>query len=241
MNCDYPRQVFAKDMGIPIVKRCGGCDPCKRVDAMELAVRAAHELQTAENAALVTLTYDDESLPSDGKLDYRHLARFMSCVRHKGKTQYLAAGEYGKDNRRPHWHLLIFGPQITEDEVSRWWQKGIVEVQKPEIGSCFYVAGTAHEKYTEDRVLSSSQNLGWEYAKDHLQEFNDEGSVILCDSKFPVPRSYINRFKTELGILRSKRTHGVLLQTQQFHTERLQNKDRKKKPKTSKPYPVWCK
>lgn len=76
--------------------------------------------QYADNTFL-TLTYAEESLPSDGSLEPMLLKEFMHRVRTRVRrskllmqngqprtVRFYAVGEYGEENDRPHYHVMLF-------------------------------------------------------------------------------------------------------------------------------------
>ena len=82
--------------------------------AKEWSIRAVHEAQLHTENCFVTLTYDDDHLPSDNSVSVRDFQLFMKRLRKElaycdRKVRYLACGEYGERNGRPHYHLLLFG------------------------------------------------------------------------------------------------------------------------------------
>lgn len=100
---------------------CGQCIGCRLERSRKWAMRCMHEAQMHESNLFVTLTYDDEHLPADGSLVYRHFQLFMKSLRKlKGKVRFYMCGEYGELNRRPHYHAILFGVDF-EDKVL--WQK----------------------------------------------------------------------------------------------------------------------
>lgn len=63
--------------------------------------------------SFVTLTYSNENL-SPG-LNYKDFQLFMRRLRkHVPKVRFFAAGEYGEENLRPHWHALLFGATFDD-------------------------------------------------------------------------------------------------------------------------------
>ena len=68
----------------------------------------------------MTLTYDEKHLPKDGQLVPKHLRNFIRRLRYfhhrsphilsalHGGVRYLACGEYGDRNGRPHYHACLF-------------------------------------------------------------------------------------------------------------------------------------
>ena len=100
---------------------CGGCLGCKTTHATDWARRAEHEASQWEHNSFVTLTYNQAKLPKEGHLEPQALQHFIKRLRRtrdrnhpdilsdrRGGLRYLACGEYGERNNRPHYHLLLF-------------------------------------------------------------------------------------------------------------------------------------
>ncbi|AXH75070.1 MAG: replication initiator protein [Microviridae sp.] len=93
-------------------------------------------------SCMLNLTYEDAWLPEHGQLWKDDLQRFFKRLRKAGfKFRYVASGEYGEKNRRPHFHIALFGVDFSgdrrvfgrsntgdrtfvSDAVSRAWHKG---------------------------------------------------------------------------------------------------------------------
>jgi hypothetical protein len=67
--------------GMPLQLPCGQCVGCKLERSRQWAVRCMHEASLYENNCFVTLTLDDDHLPSDGSLDKDIFQRFMKRLR----------------------------------------------------------------------------------------------------------------------------------------------------------------
>lgn len=112
MTCLHPKKIHTyspTEGGIWVP--CGKCNPCRIRRAREWAIRAEHELGFWSHACFVRLSYDDEHLPADLGANRRELQLFFKRLRKRLGTPiaYLACGEYGETNERPHFHALIFG------------------------------------------------------------------------------------------------------------------------------------
>lgn len=97
---------------VPVVVPCGQCQGCRLDRARDWSVRIAHEASQYEENCFVTLTYNDDNLPPGGNLSKRHFQLFMKRLRkaiNPAKVRYFAAGEYGDENLRPHYHVILFG------------------------------------------------------------------------------------------------------------------------------------
>ena len=116
-----------------------------------------HELHYYEHACMATLTYDDAHLPDHGQLLKSDVQKFLKRLRkNTGAFRYVASGEYGELNRRPHFHLALFGldfhldrirssesingdPCYISTELSRSWQLGHHEIGTLNFESCAYI------------------------------------------------------------------------------------------------------
>lgn len=103
---------------------CGRCIGCLLDRSLNWAVRCEHEAQFHADNWFLTLTFDDKYLPSDYSLKSWHLQDFWKRIRNSliseseffdgcfdtpPSIKYYAAGEYGSENFRPHYHAIVFG------------------------------------------------------------------------------------------------------------------------------------
>lgn len=102
----------------PMTVACGQCIGCRLEHSRQWAIRCVHEAQLHSHNNFLTLTYDNEHLPSDYSLKKEHLQKFLKRYRHHcGKIRYMACGEYGPETQRPHYHLIIFGHDWQDKEL----------------------------------------------------------------------------------------------------------------------------
>lgn len=102
------------DSGGAIELPCGRCIGCRIQRTQHWAMRCMHEAKMHDANSFITLTYGENCEPS---LNYRHFQDFMRSLRRTTPVRFFAAGEYGSENQRPHWHALIFGKAFD-----RWHQ-----------------------------------------------------------------------------------------------------------------------
>lgn len=111
---------FNSTDGIPFP--CGQCLACRINKRRVWTLRLMLEGYYHEKAAFVTLTYCDDMLvyspdglsilcKQDLQLWFKRLRKRFS----DRQIRYYAAGEYGTRNKRPHYHVLLFG--IGPDEL----------------------------------------------------------------------------------------------------------------------------
>lgn len=94
--------------------------------------------------SFVTLTYAEVPLTSDflPTLEKNDLQKFFKRCRKDGYTfRYAAVGEYGEKTHRPHYHALIWGPDIAECNkmVQKHWALGHTLTVAIESGAMCYV------------------------------------------------------------------------------------------------------
>lgn len=159
----------AKDgfVDLPVEVPCGRCIECRLERSRQWAMRCVHEASLHEDNCFVTLTYDEEHLPSDRSLNNRHLQLFFKRLRKTGrKFRYYACGEYGETTRRPHYHAILFGIDFADKRrisgvgsntlyassfLESVWQQGLCSVGSVTFDSAAYVA-----RYCVKKVLGEA-------------------------------------------------------------------------------------
>lgn len=122
MICDYPLRVTTKQ-GEQIAVPCGRCPPCKKSRVDGWVFRLQQEQRVSTTATFVTLTYNKDHVPITKNgfmtLDKKAFPSFMKRLRHlnQGKLKYFAVGEYGTNNKRPHYHAIVFN--LDADKLSK--------------------------------------------------------------------------------------------------------------------------
>lgn len=78
-----------------------------------------HESQMHEKNCFLTLTYSDQTLPSDGSLRPQDFQLFMKRLRRGSSAplRFFHCGEYGETTARPHYHAIIFGEDFSSDRT----------------------------------------------------------------------------------------------------------------------------
>jgi len=126
-----------------------------------------HEASLHEDNSFITLTYDRDHLPQGGTLIKKHYQDFMKRTRkrHTGRNiKYFHCGEYGDENRRPHYHAILFGLAFPDqvfyktskdgsllyqsEELQKLWPFGFSTVGEVTFESAAYVARYAMKKLT---------------------------------------------------------------------------------------------
>lgn len=107
---------------MPVELPCGQCSGCRLEKSRQWALRCVHENSLHQDSYFLTLTYDEEHLPEDSGLNKKHLSDFIKRYRQKlrrdygkhKKIRFYACGEYGEENKRPHYHAIIYGHSPTD-------------------------------------------------------------------------------------------------------------------------------
>lgn len=165
---------------------CGKCVGCKLEYSRQWAVRGLHEKKMHEDSMYLTLTFNDANVPANNSLSRRDMQLFLKRLRKQFPDQKLSVmycGEYGEENGRPHYHLIIFGARyddlvflrtspaggrlFTSARLERIWPFGFSSVGSVTFESIAYVARYIVKKITGDQ------------ARRHYEWINpDTGEVI---------------------------------------------------------------
>lgn len=170
---------------LPVTVPCGQCIGCRLERSRQWAVRCIHEAQMHESNSFITLTYDNEHLPSSGSLVPEHFTLFMKRLRKELShdeilIRYFMCGEYGSLHVRPHYHAIIFGysfPDATHWQTNkgitlrrsglleRLWPYGFSTVGDCTFESAAYVARYILKKVTGDKAEEHYGNRVPEYVR----------------------------------------------------------------------------
>lgn len=199
---------------------CGHCIGCRLKYSSDWASRCMLELKDHEKACFLTLTYNDEHLPlpnqiidSDGvvtdspvhPLVKRDLQLFFKRLRKafsEDKIRYFACGEYGGTSMRPHYHIILYGVDFSDDRkvknvskegyiyytsdiLSKIWTYGFHIITDVTFDSCAYVA-----RYVTKKLNGPAADIYTNY------NFPSEFSVM---SRRPgIGRSYYDENKEDI-------------------------------------------
>lgn len=166
--------------GVALYLPCGQCIGCRLERSRQWAVRCLHEASLHEKNCFVTLTYEDEKMPSNGSLDVGEWQDFMKRLRKRyGKgIRFYHCGEYGEKLLRPHYHGLLFNHDFEDkklwsekdgnrlyisEELSSLWKKGFSTVGDVTFKSAAYVARYVMKKVNGDKAAEHYLGLKPEY------------------------------------------------------------------------------
>lgn len=191
-NCVHLREPIGKARE-QLLLPCGGCIGCRQSRAREWAIRCTLEMQQHAEAAFVTLTYSDQYMPPTlskrhlvqwlKRVNTVYRKRLRSAWRkanpqpnwrrnEQGPKQrpringlrFFAAGEYGEQNERPHYHVLTFGlidPKLFDQK----WRKGFTKTDPVTPERISYCAGYVAKKigWKMNKGIRVDPDTGEEY------------------------------------------------------------------------------
>lgn len=180
----------------PVTIPCGQCIGCRLERSRQWAIRCVHEASLHEQNCFITLTYDDEHIPSDGSLKLDDLQRFFKRLRKRiypHKVRYYAAGEYGEQLERPHYHACLFGWRPEDLEIIRQnhdgsylyissflseiWPNGFNSVGDVTFESAAYVARYVTKKITGKQALKTDEDGLTPYQREYIDVLTGEVTV----------------------------------------------------------------
>lgn len=186
-NC---KSFIGKYIEIP----CGQCLECRLEYSRQWANRCILEAKDHKENCFVTLTYDDLNVPVVDDVDpetgeivkfktlvKEDLQKFIKRLRKRlpedVKIRYFAAGEYGDQTYRPHYHLIIFGWKPPEEDLhlikmsnlgyayyysdflKEVWPFGNNLVADCSWETCAYVARYVVKKYKREKNIFSETKI----------------------------------------------------------------------------------
>lgn len=220
----YKRLIVAGWSAFP----CGQCVVCKINKSREWTFRMIAESGYWQDSAFLTLTYSDEEQIS---LNKTHLQTFFKNLRKRDlKFKYYAAGEYGEENFRPHYHVCLFfnGKLDFTSDLSygdgnghlAGWTHGVVNYGSFTKDSARYVAdyllksiGQEVPPFLHGPFRLVSKGMGELYFDDNKASIEKHG-VFLNGSNLALPRYFADRVDESVKI-----RHTILAR---METERLE-------------------
>ncbi len=205
---------------------CGQCLGCRLDRSRVWAMRITHEASLHNDTngnSFVTLTYDNENLPSDWSLKKKHYQDFMKRLRkhYPQKIKYYHAGEYGKICKhgfdlekqkcplcnlgRPHYHACLFNLSFEDLEpysqsygTTRYTSETLQSIWQHgfvDVGKLEYQSAAYVARYIMKKVTG-------EPAKDHYENINPDGEIIRLQPEYStmsngLGRDWYQKFKSD--------------------------------------------
>lgn len=209
---------------------CGQCIGCRLERSRQWAMRCMHEAQLHRSNNFITLTYNNEFLPSNGSLVKRDLQLFFKRYRKRyGKLRYLACGEYGSSSARPHYHAVVFGHDwpdreflkanysghgvFTSKSLSEIWKYGHHAIGDVSFESAAYVARYVMGKITGP--LADEYYTRYDGVTGECWKVEPEFNVM---SRRPgIGREWYDRYKRDAYPSDSIHVRGVAMRPPKFY------------------------
>jgi len=173
---------FKNNGGTPIQLPCGQCVGCRLERSRQWAIRCTHEASLYKSNCFITLTYNNENLPSDHSLDKTHFQKFMKRLRFRfgPNIRFFHCGEYGEKFGRPHYHACLFNfdfpdkkpwktssastenMMYTSEILNELWPYGFSSIGSVTFQSAAYVA-----RYIMKKVTGKNAHLHYETTDDY--------------------------------------------------------------------------
>ncbi|WNK12493.1 MAG: replication initiator protein [Microvirus sp.] len=162
MTCYHPLTAYRTTTGVTFHESnrhdnigtlqiaCGRCHGCRMRRASDWTLRIMHEAQSHQANCAITLTYARNKLPKYGSLEHNDYQLFMKRLRKEyapNRVRYYMCGEYGEENKRPHYHACLFGIDFNDRQP----------MGKSASGAIYYNSPTLERVWKHGRV--SIQNL----------------------------------------------------------------------------------
>jgi len=206
---------FCKDGVTP--RPCGYCIFCRMALARDYSLRALHESTTALSSYFITLTFSKDNCPV--AISKRDLQLFFKRLRHHTDFTYLACGEYGEDYSRPHYHVILFNPDLESsifrnqygypqsELLDKAWPLGFHTIDIFTTGRAQYVSQYTLKKFTDlsERISDIDFTTGEIKQKPFqllsplgrswfLSNWTDllKGYVTYGSVKYRIPRFYLD-------------------------------------------------
>lgn len=179
--------------------------------------RLIQEEKVSANAHFVTLTYDTSTVPISKNgfmtLDKSDLQKFFKRLRKlcpNETIKYYAVGEYGTNNKRPHYHAIVFNVPDSKLYAEAWTlsnsQIGSVHVGQVTQNSVAYTmkyidkANFRKQHGRDDRLPEfplMSKKLGDNYITDATVKYHKENLDVNCLTKIGGERIAMPRYYRE--------------------------------------------
>lgn len=162
-----------------------------------------------------TITKEDAYLNDiewQGNLDKKDLQRFFNTLRKKMERlrynkegiRYLAAGEYGEKDRRPHYHMILFNinlpaesfysPKIINKEmhyknkiIEEAWGKGFIDITEASWNTSAYVGRYITKKLYGNIAEEERAKLG-----------QSQAEFLTASNRPPLGNEYYKKHKEEI-------------------------------------------
>lgn len=220
MTCTSP--FLLKHEGNIIELPCGHCVACRIARSREWASRIIHEMEYYPgDCSFVTLTYNNDFLPSDFGLHLDTFQKFLKRLRRdlgKKKIRYYGCGEYGDLFGRPHYHVIFFGISCSESDqelVKQNWPFGNVYFGSVTFNSARYVAAYVQKKYSGNKAKEvygdrqapfqvCSKGIGKRFVIDNSKQLSENQGFTINGAHVGLPRYYRDKIDLDTTAIKQR-------------------------------------
>lgn len=199
---------------------CGRCIGCRLSRSKQWADRAVLELQYHDYNYFLTLTYDDDHIPTNSfvcedtgeigeslTLKKEDLQKFWKDLRRYldyhgyDKVRYLACGEYGSNTLRPHYHAIVFGLEIPDLVIYKQTINGDFLYTSKIIDNIWKKGNVLIGEATWESIAYVSRYVTkklYGAEAEYYKTFNLVPEFLVCSRKPGIGRQYYEDHKEDL-------------------------------------------
>lgn len=216
---DERQKSSSQDLKLP----CGQCIGCRLERSRKWAMRCYAESQMYSKNCFITLTFDDEHLPSNRSVDVKDFQSFMERLRKwhlwnncpYSESEKDMRSAWLKDNGIRYFHCGEYGEACFNCDLSKFYCRCVNYVKA--LGRPHYHACLFNFDF-EDKVLHTVKNGLRYYKSDILKKLWPFGNNIIADVTFE-SAAYVARYIVDK--LNGKKEKEVSEETGLRHYERL--------------------
>lgn len=208
-----------------------------------------HEAQFyGDNNSMVTLTYDQQHVPTNYSVDLRAFQLFMKRLRKSlpQKIRFFASGEYGDNGLRPHYHALIFNHSFPDKKLhaerrgNKYYKSKSLDALWPygelnEITDVTYQSAAYVARYVIKKIVGDR-------ADDHYTRISPiDGNIYRVKPEFSVMSRrpgigtrWFDKYKSDLYPSDFLIVDGKRHSVPQFYINKLQEEEQTKLKRTRK-------
>lgn len=252
-----PLSLERKEVYIP----CRKCFECIQSYSTNWALRCSLEAKQYTKNCFITLTYDNEHLED---INVPAVQKFIKRLRKyfgAKSLRYFACGEYGENTRRPHYHIIIFGVDFSDDRIflkrdkcgnvlyfspllSKLWKNGFHSIGDLSFESAKYCAKYMQKFNFADgkksfTLQSRKPAIGYNYAIEHIKEICQTGKIYLNGKEFSIPWQFKNWYKKRIACALDFMQLDSLKTRVQLSFEKVLEKARERRKQVFKKFGFW--
>lgn len=132
-----------KAAGAGRIVPCNRCQACRKRITSDWTNRLIREAQYhTQPVLMLTLTFANEHLPADYSVEKKLAVKTLKRIRKRfgNGLRYYLVSEYGDNDtgtKRPHYHILIFGLELTDLCDPEKTQSNFIQYRSPSVESCW--------------------------------------------------------------------------------------------------------